>query len=299
MPGLRAHRVQLGAGLAGAGVLGLVLALVLVLAPARPALDGRDLPWPTRGVASVAVGEAVVGGPGSEGPRAMGSIAKLVVALVALDLVPPDGGALQGWHVFDSTDEVIAAHERAAGGAVIDVSAGSALTYREMLEAALVASSNNHTRSLARFVSGDEGQFLDHAREWLRDNGLDGIELADLTGMAPETRATARDLIALSRLALADPLISEIVEMPETRIASAQGSPPRTYVNTNGLLGRFGGVDGLKTGMTDAAGHSIVVTAPVAEGSDEHIIVVILGAPSAAERDTAAAALLAAARSAL
>jgi D-alanyl-D-alanine carboxypeptidase len=58
--------------------------------------------------------------------------------------------------------------------------------------------------------------------------------------------------------------------------------------NHNGLLGRYPGVDGMKTGYTCAAGYNVVESA---ERNGRHLIVVIMGAPSTQERNLRAAAL--------
>ena len=58
--------------------------------------------------------------------------------------------------------------------------------------------------------------------------------------------------------------------------------------NHNGLLGRYPGADGMKTGFTCPAGFNVVATAT--QGG-RRLIVVVLGSPSARERTIEAAHL--------
>jgi len=63
----------------------------------------------------------------------------------------------------------------------------------------------------------------------------------------------------------------------------------RQYIpNHNGLLGRYPGADGMKTGFTCPAGFNVVASA---SHSGRRLIVVVLGAPSAKTRNQEAADL--------
>jgi D-alanyl-D-alanine carboxypeptidase len=63
----------------------------------------------------------------------------------------------------------------------------------------------------------------------------------------------------------------------------------RQYIpNHNGLLGRYPGADGMKTGFTCPAGFNVVASA---NHSGRRLIVVVLGAPSAKSRNQEAADL--------
>ena len=71
--------------------------------------------------------------------------------------------------------------------------------------------------------------------------------------------------------------------------ALARFSLGRQYIpNHNGLLGRYPGADGMKTGFTCPAGFNVVASA---NHSGRRLIVVVLGAPSARTRNQEAADL--------
>ncbi len=59
--------------------------------------------------------------------------------------------------------------------------------------------------------------------------------------------------------------------------------------NHNGLVGRYAGTTGMKTGYICSSGFNVVATA---ERNGRRLVTVIMGAPSAAERTTKSASLL-------
>lgn len=64
---------------------------------------------------------------------------------------------------------------------------------------------------------------------------------------------------------------------------------PRIMRNTNGLVGRYPGIEGMKTGFICASGFNLVA---VASRNGRRIMAVVFGQPSAADRTIKAAALL-------
>jgi D-alanyl-D-alanine carboxypeptidase (penicillin-binding protein 5/6) len=80
---------------------------------------------------------------------------------------------------------------------------------------------------------------------------------------------------------------AKIVDLTHATLTS--GSHVRTVVNRNNLVGRYGFVDGVKTGHTIDAGN-VLVAAGHRQGA--HVISVVLGEPSVARRDADSLALL-------
>ena len=109
---------------------------------------------------------------------------------------------------------------------------------------------------------------------WVNPNGL------------PDERqvTSARDLAVLARaLLLQFPESASLYNIGAMQIGSEL---VRTH---NGLLGRYPGADGMKTGFTCSAGFNLVASAT---RGGQKLIAVILGAPTAASRTAKAAALL-------
>jgi len=235
--------------------------------------------WPAT-AAAASIGTEELHGSGADQPRPIGSIAKLVTALVVLQRVPLAPGQPGPMFPMTEQDVQLFQDQQARGLQTAPVEAGQQLSTRDLLARSLVLSSNNHTLSLVDRIFGGELAYLQAAREWLHAKRITGIELADATGASPQTRGTPTALMQLGRLADADPTIRELV---------AQGSVQDGTTllrGTNDLLG-VSGIDGLKTGNTDAAGYCILFSAPLHPG-DAHdsrrIIGVVLGSASEGQR---------------
>ncbi|MGB5543566.1 MAG: D-alanyl-D-alanine carboxypeptidase family protein, partial [Gammaproteobacteria bacterium] len=115
--------------------------------------------------------------------------------------------------------------------------------------------------------------------------GLQNSQWRNSTGLPDEGHyTTARDLVMLAR--------AVISEFPEYYRWYSQ--PSYTYngisqPNRNRLLGDGSGVDGMKTGWTDAAGYCLLTSA---QQEDRRLISVVLNSPSGRTRVAASKALL-------
>lgn len=262
---------------------------VIGLQRSAPRLDASEITWPAVGAAAVEIGGATAASPGVDVPRPMASITKLVTAMVVLDTAPLTAGEQGPTFQMTEEDAALAAFEVSRDGKSVPVTVGQMLTERQLLEAMLVASSNNHAASLVQHVFGSEQSYLLAARRWLDAHGLTRVKIADSSGMDAGSEASARDVLAIAQTAASDPAISEITRMPS--VLSPGGE---LFANTNDLLGTFG-IDGLKTGFTDPAGYTIAFTTKV--GSDgTPLLGVILGSPTRAQRTTDVTRLIASVR---
>src|SRR4030095_4720454 len=96
-------------------------------------------------------------------------------------------------------------------------------------------------------------------------------------------RTSARDLALLGR--------ALITEFPQNRPLFGIGAIKfgrRVMKNTNGLIGRYPGADGMKTGFICASGFNVVATAA---RRGRKLIVVVFGSRSGAVRSEKAAQL--------
>ena len=217
----------------------------------------------------------VLGSAGTAAPLPIASISKVITALVVLETHPiaeaTDGPAL----TFDEQDLQYFLDQIPVEGSRADVTVGETLSERVVIEKMLVVSSNNHALSLARWAFGSVEGFTAAASEWLAAHGLTGTTIVEPTGLSPSNTSTVPDLIEVGRLALADPVLAQIVATKAIELPEAG-----PVANTNGLLG-IGGVDGIKTGTTDEAGSCLLFSADRQIGSQTVTIVgVLLGAPN-------------------
>ncbi|MBX3195996.1 MAG: D-alanyl-D-alanine carboxypeptidase [Microbacteriaceae bacterium] len=233
-----------------------------------------DLDFPGYGASAVgAIGfPGVLAASGSGKPLPIASITKIVTALVVLQEHPLGVGEAGPKVTMTSAD--VAYHDAylKVNGTVEPVKAGQVYTQRELLDLTLIESANNYATTLAVWAFGSEDAFATAARGWLEAHGLSGITVSEPTGLSSANRATASDLVELARIALADPLIAEIVG---TRTVTLHDVGK--LENSNELLGMHG-VTGIKTGTLDPYGANLLFSADALIGQSTVTIVgVVLG----------------------
>ena len=236
-----------------------------------------QIAWPAYGNGAIgAVGfDGVLSSTGAQESTPMASITKTVTALVVLDAMPLAAGEVGPELTLTSADQRIYSEVIAEGGSAAPVAVGSVFTQRQLLQAMMLPSANNYSITLANWAYGSVEKFLAASATWLDSHGLAGTHLADSSGLDQDSRSTPADLVTIGELALAHPVLSEIVAEQ-----SADLPVIGTVKNTNKLLGQSG-VIGLKTGTTRVAGACLLFAAELAVGSETVTVVgVVLGAPN-------------------
>jgi D-alanyl-D-alanine carboxypeptidase (penicillin-binding protein 5/6) len=282
---LRRRILVLGVVLLALAVLFyLPLTLLAPLGATQPALVDYTAPTSTAPVVDLpAYGDSAIAAVGYPGLLATGggntpvpiaSITKIITALVVLQKRPLATGASGPDITFTPEDEVLLHSYAQRDGDVYPIKVGAAVSERDMLTVALVASANNYARALVDWAYGSEANFLPVATAWLKAHGLDSTTLTDCTGLNPQNTSTPTDLIALGKLALADPVVSSLVRIKTTTLPIVG-----TISNTNGLLGTVG-IDGIKTGTLNSAGASLLFASSLMLGGHKVILVgVVLDGP--------------------
>jgi D-alanyl-D-alanine carboxypeptidase (penicillin-binding protein 5/6) len=166
----------------------------------------------------------------------------------------------------------------------LGVRAGQSLTVREAVLGMIVLSANDAAEAMCDYLAGrgDCGAMLTRKARQLgmtRTNFRNGSGLPD-----PRQVTTARDMARLG-LSLIRDYPSEY-RLFSTRAFSFRG---RAIHGHNRLMYRYRGMDGIKTGYTNASGFNIV-TAVNDEG--RRVIGVVMGGRTAGARDAKMAALL-------
>ena len=256
----------------------LLLAASSSVRAAAAAPDGPADRYPGAGAAYLVLRDgAVLWARAPDAPRAPASLAKLMTALLVAE-----GSAPDAWLT-------VSARAAAETGARIGLRAGERVRVGDALAAALVVSANDACLALAEHAGGSAGAFVERMNRRAAALGLAGTRYADPCGHDRAGQVTtATDLVALTRAVLAVPLLRELVARERVAFATAGGR--RLEARTrNSLLGRVRGLDGVKTGTTEAAGRCVVARA---ERDGTEVLVVLLGAP---DRWWTAAALVEAA----
>lgn len=210
----------------------------------------------------------------------MASTTKIMTALVALDRAE-----------LDDRITVPPAAE-AIGGSTGFLRAGETLTVRDLLTALLVPSGNDAAVALAEGTAGSQAAFVALMNERAASIGLTATRYANPHGLdAPGHHSTVRDMVRLGIVAMRDPVLRQIVGSRTARIPGPFGEGTRVYESENTLLDVDPDADGIKTGMTDGAGYSLMARARRARLGVQ-LQAAIIGSPSSDARARDAARLL-------
>lgn len=205
-------------------------------------------------------------------PRPLASIAKVVTALVVLEEHPIEGDSDGADITLTAADSRLPARYRAIDGAVAPAPQGLTLTQRQIIELLLVPSANNYAETLAVWAFGSEDAYIAAARSWLDARGLDSIRIGDATGFSLLNTGTPRELVALARLALADPVVARAAALSVVSVTGVG-----TFDTTNLALGSDG-ITGLKTGTLDGVGSNLLFSGTVlVKNEPVDVVGVVLG----------------------
>lgn len=205
-------------------------------------------------------------GRGTEEPRPVASLTKLMTALVVVERT-------QG----DELVPVSSHAEEVGEGSEIGMTAGQKYTVDTLLDAMLVYSANDAAVALAEHVGGSEEHFIELMNERAERLELGGTTFTSVNGLDPEgegeiTTSTPSDVIALADVALRDPRIRAAVAKPKVTVARP-GTTRVVLENRNPVLTSYRGVDGVKTGHTDEAGFCLLTHFDDGKGGEYYTVV--------------------------
>jgi D-alanyl-D-alanine carboxypeptidase len=162
--------------------------------------------------------------------------------------------------------------------------AGTQVTVDNALKMLMVHSANDMAVALAEGQRGSVEKFADEMNQTAARLGMTQTHYVNPNGLPAEGQVTsARDLAIVARA-----LISEFPEYDHYWHIPAIKFGKRVMRNTNSLMGRYAGVDGMKTGFICASGFNLVASAT---RDGKRLIAVVLGAASPAVRSVKAAQL--------
>nr|WP_310522469.1 D-alanyl-D-alanine carboxypeptidase family protein [Polymorphobacter sp.] len=155
---------------------------------------------------------------------------------------------------------------------------GATISVRDAMGVIATRSANDIAVALAEYISGSQDGFAARMTRTARRLGMSRTTFLNATGLPNSGHVTtARDIATLSRALIRDfpkryPLFSQVsVDYEGQQID-----------NHNHLLRTMPGVDGIKTGYTNAAGFTLAASA-VHDGV--RLIAVVLGGPNRMMRD--------------
>ena len=187
-----------------------------------------------------------------------------------------------------SLDSMITASEHASvqKPTKLGLTPGESISVEVAIKALVVRSANDVAVAIGEAIGGTETAFAEMMTRKARSLGMTNTVFRNASGLPnPGQRTTARDLAVLGRHVAYD--FPQYYHYFATPSFTFQG---RLYQTHDNLLYRFEGVDGIKTGYTNASGFNLV-SSIVREG--KHLIGVVMGGRSARSRDNAMMELLA------
>ncbi|MHB8489725.1 MAG: D-alanyl-D-alanine carboxypeptidase family protein [Candidatus Dormibacteria bacterium] len=263
-------------------------ATLSIQVPATLLVDGgapAPIPVPARGSFALATSlSGTVAAHDATMVRPIGSVAKVMTALVVLAAHPLAPGAPGPPVTMTGADVLLYRKAVAAGGSNLRVRAGEVLTERDLLLALLLPSADNIAETLAVWVSGNRPTFIARLNATAAAMGMDHTSFADPSGLSAGTVSTASDLVLLAHGVIANAALAELVGIRQAAL------PDGTVLrNLDVLLGTQPGWLGIKTGWTGAAGGCLLfaATMPYSYGRTVSVWGAVLGQPPLTAGDPA------------
>lgn len=196
----------------------------------------------------------------------MASLTKLMTAMVIMQ--------------EHSRDEIVTIPDNLpalqAADQKIGVTAGEQFRLSELIKALLIYSGNDVANSLAIWDSGSIEAFAQKMNDYASEWGLDQSHFVNPTGLdATAHQSSSKDLLALTSIMLHNKVFRDIINTQKTIITNTNGKP-YSLTTTNEDL-RVPYIYGVKTGLTDAAGQSLIL---LAQKNGHEIITVVLNSPN-------------------
>lgn len=191
--------------------------------------------------------------------RPMGSIAKVMTAYVVLTTP-----GLRLNRVVTVPRGVVG-YDARYDASTAGLRPGERYTTRQLLYALLLPSGCDAAYTLADAYGPGPSAFIAKMNAAARRLHLARTHFSDFSGLPDPgeytTYSTARDLIALGRAAMGNPVFAAVVATRVYRLPGGAAHPAHTWRNLNPLLGAFPGAIGIKTGYTSAAGQCLLFAA--------------------------------------
>jgi D-alanyl-D-alanine carboxypeptidase len=155
---------------------------------------------------------------------------------------------------------------------------GSTIAVRDAMLGLITRSANDAAVVIAENLAGSETAFAQRMTSTARSLGMSRTTFRNASGLPnPDQWTTARDMATLGRALQAH--YPTYYRYFSTKSFVYNG---RVIGNHNKLLGRVPGVDGIKTGYTNASGFNLVSSV---KRDNRYIVASVMGGASGASRD--------------
>ena len=172
----------------------------------------------------------------------------------------------------------ISAHAASQAPSKLGLSPGDSLSTEDAIKAIVTRSANDIAVAIAEKIGGDEPTFCEMMTRKARALGMTRTVYVNASGLPDDRQiTTARDLTILGRAI--EERFPRYFHYFSTHSFEFAGE---TIGNHDHLLGRVDGVDGIKTGYTNASGFNLLTSL---HRDGRSIVAVVMGGRSAGARD--------------
>ncbi|MBV7256818.1 D-alanyl-D-alanine carboxypeptidase [Pacificimonas sp. WHA3] len=222
--------------------------------------------------------EEVLYAHNAEAARHPASITKVMTLMLAFEAL--DAGKIK------MDDRIVFSKAAAAQPpSKLGLGQGGWISVEEAIRLLSTKSANDVAVALAEHVEGSELAFAQKMTEKARDIGMTQTAFYNASGLPnPAHSTSARDLAIMSK--------HLITAFPHYYAFFSQQSYNfygKRFPNHNRLLGKLVGLDGIKTGYTNASGYTLAASA---QRDGKRLIAIVLGAPSGKQRNENIASLI-------
>ena len=252
---------------------------------AAPLEEGQPLSLtsPSAILAETATG-TVIFEKNADEKREVASITKLMTALLVFEALDKGNATL--------ADQVTVSQNAAAmKGSQALLDANAVYKLEDLLRTTIMVSANDSAVALAEYLAGSEENFVAMMNARAVELGMNSTHYVNCTGYpqsGAEQYTTARDVMTLC---------CEIAKYPAYHTYASvwidtlthPGGRVTDLTNTNRLVRFYEGVDGFKTGSTDAAKYCLAATC---EKNGMRLVAIVLGTPVSQTRFDEARAML-------
>lgn len=207
------------------------------------------------------------------------SMTKMMTGILALEKLPP------------KADVVISPNAAATEDCPLEIVAGECLSADNIITGMLMESDNGAAVAIAEAVDGSVSQFVQRMNERAQEIGMSNTHFVNPNGLTEANHySTARDMAKLARFAMNNKKFREIVSTKNQVIHwEVPARQQKLAENTNKLLANYNGMNGIKTGWTEAAGGCLAASA---RRNGVELIAIVMQTPGPDDRFADARKLL-------
>jgi len=204
------------------------------------------------------------------------SITKIMTLIIALESV--ESGKV-------NLSDIVRVSERAwkTGGSQVFLGPGEEQTLETLLKCIVISSANDASMAVAEYIGGSVEGFVKLMNDKAKELGMKNTHFTNPHGLSdPDHYTTAYDIALMSRELVKYPIFFKWSTIWMDYLEHTDKKREATMLaNTNKLLGKYEGLDGLKTGFHNKAGHCFAGTA---KRGDFRLISVVLNAQNSNQR---------------